>query len=558
MRAAPDPLPTLPETADALRALLLAAWAERDSAVSERDRLAAERDSLAVEREALAVQNDRLRHLLLRLRRMQFGARSERLPAEQLQLGLESLEQAIAQGEAEGERRDPALKQERVARRRASRGALPAHLPRVEVTLMPEDTACPCCRGVMALIGHDSAERLDVIPAQFRVLVTRRPKLACRACEGVVVQAPAPARLIEGGLPTEAPPAASRRLLRRRIGRRPMVAHVLVARYADHLPLYRQAGMMARQGVELDRSTLAFWMGHAAAEVAPVVTRLREILLASARVFADETTVPVLDPGRGRTKTGYFWAVARDDRPWGGADPPAVVYSYAPGRGQQHNDRLLGGYRGILQCDGYATYKTLADPRQGEDAVTLVFCWSHVRRGFYDLAKAGAAPIAVQALARIAALYRIEAEVRGKTAAERFAVRQARSQPLVADLRTWFEAQITRLPARGPLAGAIRYALNHWDGLVRFLADGRVEMDTNTVERAMRAVALSRKNALFAGSDEGGANWAAIASLVETCKLNGVNPQAYFTDLLTRLVNGWPQARIDELMPWCWANPKPA
>ncbi len=540
-RAAPDPLLTLPETADALRALLLAAWAERDSVVAERDRLAAERDSLAVECEALATQNDRLRHLLLRLKRMQFGARSERLPEEQLQLGLESLEQAIAQGEAEGEQRDPALKRERVARRRASRGALPAHLPRIEVTLAPEDTACPCCRGAMAVIGHDSSERLDVIPAQFRVLVTRRPKLACRACEGVVVQAPAPARLIEGGLPTEA-----------------LVAHVLVARYADHLPLYRQAQMMARQGVELDRSTLSFWMGYAAAEVAPVVARLRELLLASARVFADETVVPVLDPGRGRTKTGYFWAVARDDRPWGGSDPPGVVYSYAPGRGQQHNDRVLGAYRGILQCDGYATYKKLADPKRGEEAVTLVFCWSHVRRGFYDLAKAGAAPIAVEALARIAALYRIEAEVRGKAAAERLAVRKAKSQPLVADLRSWFEAQVTKLPARGPLAGAIRYALNHWAGLVRFLADGRIELDTNTVERAMRPVSLSRKNALFAGSDEGGANWAAIASLVETCKLNGVEPQAYFTDLLTRLVNSWPQARIGELMPWHWATPKPA
>ncbi len=496
MRAAPDPTPTLPETADALRALLLAAWAERDSAVAERD--------------ALAIQNDRLRHLLLRLKRMQFGAKSERLPEEQLQLGLEDLEQAIAQGEAEGEKRDPALKRERTAKRRASRGALPAHLPRVEVTLTPEDTACPCCCGVMAVIGHDSAERLDVIPAQFRVLVTRRPKLACRACEGVVVQAPAPARLIEGGLPTEA-----------------LVAHVLVARYADHLPLYRQAQIMERQGVALERSTLAFWVGYAAAEIAPVVSRLREILLGSARVFADETTVPVLDPGRGRTKTGYFWTVARDDRPWGGADPPAVVYSDAPGRGQEHNDRLLGAYRGILQCDGYATYKKLAGPERGENAVTLVFCWSHVRRGFYDLAKAGNAPIATEALARIAALYRIEAEVRGKSAADRLAVRQAKSRPLVTDLRAWFEAQIATLPGRGPTAGAIRYALNHWDGLERFLGDGRIELDTNSVERAIRPIKLSKKNALFAGSDEGGANWAHVASLVETCLCRARHKQVY-------------------------------
>ncbi len=218
-------------------------------------------------------------------------------------------------------------------------------------------------------------------------------------------------------------------------------------RYADHLPLYRQAQIMARQGVVLERSTLAFWVGYAAAEIAPVVSRLKEILLSSARVFADETTVPVLDPGRGRTKTGYFWAVARDDRPWGGADPPAVVYSYAPGRGQEHNDRLLGAYRGILQCDGYATYKKLAGPKDDGGAVTLVFGWSHVRRGFYDLAKAGAAPIAVEALARIAALYRIEAEVRGKTA-DRLAARQAKSRPLVTDLRAWFEAQIATPPGR--------------------------------------------------------------------------------------------------------------
>ncbi len=312
---------------------------------------------------------------------------------------------------------------------------------------------------------------------------------------------------------------------------------------------------MGRQGVLVDRATLAFWVGYAAAEVAPVVARLREEVLGSARVFADETVVPVLDPGRGRTKQGYFWTVARDARPWGGADPPAVVYSYAPGRGHEHAHALLGGYRGILQCDGYGAYKALAKAPPGADgtAVTLVFCWSHVRRGFYDLAKGKAAPIATEALVRIAALYRIEAEIRGRDAEHRQSVRQARSRTLMAELRVWFEAQLARLPARGPTAGAIRYALNHWDGLERFLEDGRIEMDSNSIERAMRPITLSRKNALFAGSDEGGERWAAIASLVETCKLNGVNPLTYLTDLLTRLVNGWPQARIDELMPWHWA-----
>jgi len=314
--------------------------------------------------------------------------------------------------------------------------------------------------------------------------------------------------------------------------------------------------MLERQGVPIDRSTLAFWVGYAAAEVAPVVRRLREIVLSSARIFADETVVPVLDPGRGRTRQGYFWTIARDDRPWGGPDPPAVVFSYAPGRTQRHALALLRGYRGILQCDGYAAYKQLGG--DGQDGVTLVFCWSHVRRGFYDVAKSGAAPIANEALTRIAALYRIEAAIRGHDAGHRLAVRQAESRRLVLDLRTWFEMQLRRIAARSPTAAAIRYALNHWDGLVRFLEDGRIELDTNPVERAIRPVALSRKNALFAGSDEGGENWAAMASLVETCKLNRVNPQTYLTDLLTRLVNGWPQTRIDELMPWHWTMPTPS
>jgi transposase len=491
----PDTLQSLPEDLEALRALVLAAFVERDTAVSERDTLQA--------------QNDRLRHLLLKLTRMQFGSKSERLPEDQLQLGLEALEQAIAKDNAEAEKQDPELRKNNAAKRRASRGALPAHLPRIEVTLTPEDTACPCCRAAMTVIGEDTSERLDVIPAQYRVIVTKRPKLACRSCPGTVVQAPAPARLIEGGLPTEA-----------------LIAHVAVARYADHLPLYRQVQMMSRQGVIIERSTLSFWMGYAAAEVAPVVARLREMLLESTRIFADETVVPVLDPGRGRTKQGYFWTIARDDRPWGGNLPPAVVYSYAPGRGHTHANALLGRYRGILQCDGYAAYKKFGGSKSVEPSVTLAFCWSHVRRGFYDLAKTKA-PIAVEALKRIAALYEIEARIRGNDAAERLSVRRAESKPLVADLRVWFEAQIAKLPARGPTAEAIRYALNHWVGLGQFLEDGRIELDTNSVERAMRPVALSRKNSLFAGSDEGGENWACLASLVETCLYRARYRQVY-------------------------------
>jgi transposase len=531
-------LPTDPE---AMRASLLAMMAERDAAMAARDIAVAERDAAIAERDALAARNERLQALWLKLRRMQFGPRSERLPEEQLALGLEDLETAISQTTAETERADPALRDEQARKRRASRCTLPAHLPRIEVVLMPPDTTCPCCEATMVEIGEDRSERLDTIPAQYRVLVTRRPKFACRTCTGVVVQAPAAPRLIEGGLPTEA-----------------TVSNVVVSRFADHQPLYRQAQIMRRQGVEIDRSTLAFWVGYAAAEIAPVVRRLKEIVLGSTRLFADETVVPVLDPGRGRTKQGYFWTIARDDRPWGGPDPPAVVYTYAPGRQHEHARTLLGSYRGILQCDGYAAYKVLVDPTGRRGPCALAFCWSHVRRGFYDLVKGGLAPIATEALRRIAALYRIEAEIRGQNAGERRAARQARSRPLLDELRIWFRAQLAKLPGSAPTAKAIAYALNHWDGLMQFVDDGHIEIDSNSVERSMRPVALSRKNSLFAGSDNGAENWAAVASLIETCKLNKVDPQRYLTELLTRLVNGWPQARIDGLMPWCLADTKAA
>jgi transposase len=522
MRAADNDTPTLPEDPAALRALLLETLAKVDM--------------LGAERDALAARNEQLHHLLAKLRRRQFGRKSEQLPEDQLLFAFEEIEATLAENAAEAGKRSPALRDQRKKRRRAGRGRLPAHLPRIEQVLAPQATACPCCRGRLVEIGVDTAERLDVIPARFRVIVTKRPKLACRACPGVVLQAPAPARLIEGGMPTEA-----------------TVAHVLVARYADHLPLYRQAQILARQGIEIDRAILADWTGTAAREIVPVVRRMHEILLTSPRLFADETTMPVLDPGRGQTKKGFAWAIARDDRPWGGTDPPAVVFHYAPGRGAKHPKALLAGYQGILQCDGYAAYKTLA---AANDGITLAFCWSHVRREFVELAKGKTAPIAAETLQRIAALYVIEAEIRGKPPEIRRAVRQARSRPLAEALFTWLEAQLARLPGGGPTAKAVRYALNHRGGLVRFLDDGRIELDNNVAERAIRPLCLSRKNALFASGDDGGARWSAIASLVETCKLNDVDPLRYFTDLLTRLVNGWPNSRIDELMPWCWATPE--
>ena len=513
-----DQLPTDVET---LHALVAAARAERDAALAERDR-------------ALS-QIDRLRHLLGQLRRAQFGRRSERLDPEQMLLAFEDIEQAIAGDEAREEKNDAAVAAAGAAKRRANRGALPVHLPRVDVTIEPDDTNCPCCRAPMHVIGEETSQRLDVVPAQFRVIVTHRPKYACRACEQAVVVAPAPERLIKGGLPTEA-----------------MVASVLVAKYAWHLPLYRQAQMLLAQGLDIKRAILAFWVGYAAAELMPVYLRLREHILTSGKIAVDETVAPVLDPGRGRTKKGYFWAVARDDRSWGGTDPPAIAYSYAPGRGAIHGLKLLDRYRGIVQCDGYAAYKTIAAAECGE-VITLAFCWAHLRRRFFDLAKDGCAPIASEALERIAALYAIEKTIRGRSAEQRRTARQQQSKPLVVALKAWFEQQLTRVSAKSLIAEAIRYALHHWDGLTRFVDDGRIELDTNIVERSIRPIVLNGKNALFAGHDHGAENWACIASLIETCKLHAVDPQAYLSDVLTRLVNLWPASRIDELMPWAWA-----
>jgi transposase len=530
-----DSADDLPDDIERLKAMLLAERAEKAR---------------------LADRNERLEHMLRQLRRNHFGRKSEKLDEDQLNLGLEDLEAAIASDEAAGEKSNATLKASRTAARKVNRGHLPAHLPREEIVIEPPSKTCSCCGGDLHVIGEDRSERLDKIPAKYRVIVTRRPKYACRTCEKTgadsadacghperpwrvagIIQAPAPARLIEGGLPTEA-----------------LVADVVVSKYAWHLPLYRQAQMMAAEGLDIDRSTLANWVGFAAFELMPLYDRLVAMLKASTKLFADETRCPVLDPGRGKTKPGYLWAIARDDRPWGGSDPPAVAYMYAPGRGAEHAVRHLAGFSGTLQVDGYVAYKQLTEDNRIGGQLVLAHCWSHFRRLFYDVAKGGNAPIASEALVRIAALYAIEEEIRGRSADERRAIRQARTKPLVEALKAWLEQQLARLSKGSTLAKEIRYGLNHWAGLTRFLDDGRIEIDSNTVERSMRPIALSRKNALFAGSDEGAANWAAIASLLGTCKLNDVNPQAWLTDTLTKLVNRWPDSRKDELMPWAYAK----
>ena len=482
------------------------------------------------------VENDRLRAIIKDLQHAQFGRRSEKIDPDQLRLALEELERADAKQQPEDEKDDATLKASRGKDRRVNRGSLPAHLPRIDDVIEPTSTRCPCCGGAMHVIGEDEAERLDVIPAQFRVIVTRRPKYGCRACESAIVQAPAPTWLIEGGLPTER-----------------LIAHVLVGRYADHLPLYRQAQIYSRQGIDLDRSTLADWIGRAAFEAEA------DLRTADRATQGFEQALHGRDPRTcARTRPWsnqerLLLGHARDDRPWGGKDPPAVVYLYAPGRGSEHAVAQLSGFAGILQVDGYNAYKKLRDPNREGGALALAFCWSHVRRAYYKIAQGGNAPIAEEALLKIQKLYRIEKEIRGRTPDERRAVRQAKAKPILDALHPWLQDQLERISSGSKIAEAIRYTLNHWDGLLLYLDDGRIEIDSNTIERSIRPLALSRKNALFGYRDAGGERWAILASLIEVCKLNDVNPEAWLTDVLTRLVDGHPMRHLDDLLPWQWA-----
>jgi transposase len=445
MSLAPDDLPRDPEW------LLQQLRHMHEVVTAKHFRISAleiERDTVLAERDAAQAEIEKLRLLIRQLQRGRFGRRSEKLDPDQLQLGLEDLEQAAAAAEAAQEAATRSSDAPRPARtRRRNLGALPAHLPRVEVLVDVEDKSCPCCGGSLHVIGEDTSEMLDLVPAQLRVKVIRRPRYACRACEEAVVQAPAPERPITGGMATEA-----------------LLAHVLVAKYADFLPLYRQAQIFARQGIELDRSTLCDWVGRACWWLEPLWRLLHRHVMSSTRIiFADDTRLPVLDPGRGRTKTGCLWGYAVDDRPWNGSTPPAVVYLYAEDRKGEHPAAHLAEFQGVLQVDGYSGFKSLLADRP-PDQIKLAFCWAHCRRRFYELHQATGSPLAEEALRRIGELYRIEAEIRGRPAEERRAVRQERSKPVVEALHAWLTAQLGRVSGRSNLAEAIRYALRHWPG----------------------------------------------------------------------------------------------
>jgi transposase len=473
---------------------------------------------------SLSHEVEHLKLLVAKLQRMQFGRRSEVLNAEDPQCSL-SLDEQLRPATP----LFPQAPAEKPARSKPSRKPLPAHLPR-EIEHHGIDVHhCPDCGEPLRFIGDDVSEVLEYVPARFKVIRHIRPKAACSGCHKLV-QASAPERPIEHGL---AGPG--------------LLAHVLVSKYADHLPLYRQSDIYAREGIALGRSTLAGWVGGASALLTPLVEAIGRHVTGGEKLHADDTPVPVLEPGQGKTRTGRLWTYVRDDRPAGSEQPAAVWFRYSPDRKGIRPRRHLKPFTGTLQADGYAGFNGLYD--REKDPLTEAACWAHARRKFHDLYVANASPVARQALERIGKLYAIETVIRGQPPEERRGVRQARAGPLLTDLKVWLTATYVAASKKSALAGAIRYTLNRWQALTRYCDDGRLEIDNNAAERALRAVALGRKNYLFVGSDKGGDRAAAMYTLLGTAKLNGLDPEAYLRHVLERIAEH-PINRIDALLPW--------
>ncbi|KSV61803.1 hypothetical protein N185_37600 [Sinorhizobium sp. GW3] len=528
------PLSDLPDDVDALKAMVLEL--AREQAAKEARLTAAEAEIArleAVEKSA----NERIANLTLImkvLQRTQNGKRSERLRLgvndEQVSFAFEEVETGLSAIRSELDR----AAKDKPKRAPRPRKGFAAHLERIEEVIEPEIPAG--CEGLAkVLIGEDRCERLDVVPPKFRIIVTRRPKYAFRGSDGVV-QALAPAHIIEGGLPTE-------RLL----------AYIAVSKYADGLPLYRQEAIYLRDGVEISRSLMAQWMGHLGFELQMLADYILERVKEGERIFADETTLPTLAPGSGKTTKAWLWAYARDDRPYGGTSPPMVAYRFEDSRGADCVTRHLAGFSGILQVDGYSAYTNLAKTRAktgSNETIQLAGCWAHLRRKFYDLHISGVSQAATDTVLAMTELWRIEDEVRGKDADSRSTLRQGKSAAIVASLFDLWERELGKVSGKSKTAEAIRYALTRREALERFLADGRIEIDSNIVERAIRPQTITRKNSLFAGSEGGGRTWATVATLLQTAKMNNVDPLDWLSQTLTRIAQGWPASEIEALMPW--------
>jgi transposase len=538
---------TLPRDVRSLRRIIVekeASLAERERVIAEKEMQLAERDRQIAVRDAelyaKTLQIEHIKAQLAMLRRARFGRSSEKLDREieQLELMIGDCEEGLAESTARAEQAEPKTASPAPAKKPykpTGRKPLPPHLPREQVTHVPQD-ACGCCGGtVLRKIADEVTEVLEYVPSSFKVVQHVRPKMSCRACE-TIVQAPLPSLPIERGRPGPG-----------------LLAHVAVSKYADGLPLHRQSEIYARQDVDIERSTMAEWIGRTAALLSPLTEAIGRHVCAGPVLHADDTTVPVLEPGRGQTRTGRLWVVVRDERPFAGTAPPAAYYRYSPDRRGEHAVALLGSCRGFLHADGYAGFNALFvdDPKTGKLRLAEVACWAHARRKLFDVYEATASPFAKEALERIAGLFAIEADINGCAADQRLPVRQEQAVPLLAELNAFLQKVLSQISGKSKLAQAIRYATSRWTALTRYTTDGRLEMTNNAAERAIRPLALTRKNYLFAGSDSGGVRAAAMYTIIESAKMTGLDPEAYLRDVLARIADH-PINRIDALLPWNW------